>query len=179
MVIDRELIKEKYENLYGCGITFRGDTFNFMTTNVVTEEQNGYQIMYDGADRFPTKEISILIGLDIHTDWVMPETMTGVETLKVADVNLEEAVIHYEELLKLNPILSNIPTDKPFSILDIVNGCISRFNYDDIHYYVTVNVGDRVSNDERDIIEEHINAYFSSVTSPQTISRVKEHLNLS
>lgn len=91
---------------------------------------------------FPSKDFAELTGIsDLYTEWILPFNLTSDELWNVW-YHAREKENHrmynqlYKQLYKLNPPLKQLSDE--YGDNYIMAGAISKYNYDDILYFKTV-----------------------------------------
>lgn len=80
-------------------------------------------------------------GLKIWTDWKLPMSYQecGKYYAKIYD-DKEKIDQLYQSIIELNPALKKIESNRKE---DLIHGVISKFNFDDINFFITTNVNTR------------------------------------
>ena len=166
-----------------------------------------YYFMYKGREEYSSKVIGDLIRLKIHKDWTIPFGVSDIEFIR--GIMVYDAVYiktHdkkyfnifrnlYDGFMNANPDLKReFPVFNYRNATEIIHGAISKFNTDDIRFFVDTMMHDCrvVSAVEKDStyralinkIERYMaNRFkgftgFNYVMSPETMRKVASHLNI-
>lgn len=94
----------------------------------------------DGKEIFPSEAASkyFFDGLKIWTEWKLPMDYQECGKYFAKNYKDKEKVEElYQNIIDLNPILKKIKSDRKD---DVIHGVISKFNFNDINFFVTNNV---------------------------------------
>jgi hypothetical protein len=138
-------------------------------------------------ERFPAKEFDKLYKTKLSTKWKLPSGTTehtlGDKITKFNGINwvreYKKTNALYKKLCQLNPKLKDIVVKDEDAVFDLCAGVISRFNYDDLKFYV-----EKWSRKKR-FTENAIVSHFKGVKdkiyndvfwipSPETLAKLKQ-----
>lgn len=139
----------------------------------------------DEFEFYPSEILSKIIGLNIYREW-------GINTPdnKKKEIGKNKLIdrcympknykVDIEHLYSNFPELKTIKGYCSSEIIDwyIYNGCLSKFNFEDIKYFCEVPYDKRPNNIEllQAKLEKRLNFSFQFVPSIETLRRIDEHL---
>jgi len=117
---------------------------------------------------YPSKVISRVLGVELHTEWDV--SFLKNESLRT---HTKYSNANYQKLLNYNPVLSKLDSDCCVTDYDkksLFHGAISKFNKDDIKYFLSFECYDRPTwvMELQRAIEDHLKLSFQWVLSYQT-----------
>jgi len=138
--------------------------------SLTKEDDNIYQL-------FPSNILSDVIGIDVHTVYDLsflnnPTLMKGTE---YSDSNYDKLITRNPELFTLHETAQKTPYGK----FNVWNGAVSRFNKDDISYFISYNLYERPTwiMESQNKLSHYIKFNFQWVLSPNTINKITKEIN--
>lgn len=150
--------------------------------------QAGISFTNSNYGGFPSKGISDAIGINIFTDWKLPNGTDRVELNKSLcytrnGLRYDRVMALFTELEELNPCISGWITKTDTKEIerqkfDIVLGVVSMFNENDIKDFITIGGSCDRDKDYHDLkfeVELKINLFMAWVPSVKTLNYIKEN----
>lgn len=126
---------------------------------------------------YPSQILSNIIGVNIHTEW----DLSFLKDRRLRKYT-EYTNAKYKKLLSLNPelfTLHNEVVKNEYDELSIWQGAVSKFNIDDISYFLAFECYDRpvwIERGQRNL-EKYFKYSFQWVLGPETINKITRALN--
>ena len=138
-----------------------GKWAHYCNSQTIKEYEN-YSIMLDDYEMYPAEIVSNLSNLKIYTDWKLSKM-----GLRTRDINDDSPEINL-----LDKSLQNIKNQR-----DVLCGCVSKFNLDDIKYFCEVSYSNRNMTERQNELEKKVNYSFGWVLSEPTLIKIENHVN--
>ena len=133
---------------------------------------------------FPSEKFSIDNRINVSKKWNLPEKYNEQLIQNIClnvEKNQDEYIEMAKEILTLNPELLNIRATTGLNLYDIIMGDVSRFNFDDIKFFIEdwkfdTKEGNIIRKNLRDL-EKKYSIEFQWIPSPKTLSTIINHLD--
>lgn len=155
--------------------------------NLVRKYAGDQYNSYFSSVTFPAQRYGELTGVKLHEDYILPFSLTDQETQnlmiqfrllcragnEVDQISNAQAIEeYYNELKLLNPQLSVLPCNEIHYKITVAMGAVSKFNVQDIQYYLETGGYYYVPQEfkrEIEATELRVGSHMNWVISPSTL----------
>lgn len=122
---------------------------------------------------YPAENLSKILGIKLHQDWGINTPNNKKKIFEKKDIEFLYSTYPELSIIKILSSYDSATTD-----WYIYNGCLSKFNFEDIRYFCEVHYEKRDKEIDKfqEKLENKMNYAFQFVPSIETLKKIEQHL---